>query len=207
MLKRYNGGLLMSVLMVQSMAEQERFDNIWIPSWIEVGYELESYTTKNLERYIFHNKIGDYGTLEIVPYSTDHFWPINIRFPYYEFIEIRGKKVFEIEKVAVIKEKRGSIKNLYEMISFIYSYGSNHKYDCAICLLNPDLYNALVWRFNIPVKRLIKIGYEQLPYYPVIFDLAFIKQSAFGLGVKNRQKDRNKWRNHRYDKKTNGGYF
>ncbi|MCM3574191.1 hypothetical protein M3172_13425 [Mesobacillus subterraneus] len=173
----------MAVRKVLSFEDQEKFDDIWIPSWLEQGYELESFIIKDLERFIFYNSKGDYGSLELIPYSTRPDWLINSNFPFHEFIELNNSKVFEIEKLSIKIDSRGSVKSLLEIVYFITAYSFKNNLDYCISLLNPDLYEALVWRFKIPVKRLLKHGYEDLPYYPSIIDVIAVKKSVLGQKV------------------------
>lgn len=103
-----------------------------IPSWLEQGYELESYIVKDLERFIFYNHKGDYVSLELTPYHSLPHWPINSVFPFYEFIELENSKVYEIEKLSIMIDSRGSFKSLLEMITFITTYSFKNDLDYCI---------------------------------------------------------------------------
>ena len=119
----------MAVRKVQTLKDQEKFDNIWIPSWLEQGYEIESYIIKDLERFIFYNNKGDYGSLELTPYYSRPDWPINSDFPFHEFIELENSKVYEIDKLSIAINSRGSIKSLLEILSFLTAYSFKNDLD------------------------------------------------------------------------------
>ena len=75
----------MSVLQVQTKEEQKRFDRIWIPAFLEQGYEIESYILPGMKDVIFYDDDGDFGTLELIPWKADADWPINQAFPFTSF--------------------------------------------------------------------------------------------------------------------------
>lgn len=176
----------MTVSKVTNVLEQERFDNIWIPSWQEQGYEIESHITPGLERYIFSGKGYDYGTIEFVPYKNVSEWPINKTFPFNEFIQLKDRKVIEVDKLTVSKECRGSLRGLYEIINFITTYAFKNSIDYYIILINPDLYDVLIWRFKLPMKRLMKPGLSELPYYPAIIDVEDVRKSEYYIRYQKR---------------------
>jgi hypothetical protein len=167
--------MVVPVLKVNTFLEQQRFDHIWMPSWIEAGYELESYITEGVERFIFYDEIGDFGSIEIVPYDLQISRPINKVFPFYQFSELNGTKTMEIEKLTVRKEVRGSPKYLLEMFLFLAKYSNENNYKYWVSLMNPELYNALVWKFSFPAKKLALVGGNDLSYYPVLINGDHIK--------------------------------
>jgi hypothetical protein len=83
--------------------------------------------------------------------------PINKIFPFYQFPELNGTKTVEIDKLTVRKEVRGSPKYLLEMFMFLAKYSEENNYQYWVSLMNPELYNALVWKFSLPVKKLHKL--------------------------------------------------
>lgn len=176
----------MTVSKVTNVLEQERFDSIWIPAWQEQGYEIESHITPGLERYIFSGRGNDFGTIEFVPYKNVREWPINRTFPFNEFPQLKGKKVIEVDKLTVTKAFRGSLRGLYEIINFISTYAFENSIDYYIILINPDLYDVLVWRFKLPMKRLMKPGLRKLPYYPAIIKTEEVRKSEFYVRYQKR---------------------
>ncbi len=169
----------MPVLNVISHSHLERFDHIWMPVWAESNYVLESYIKPGINRYLFFDHNGDYGSLELIPYDFNNT-PINSEFPFNHFLELKNKKVIEIEKLAIKKEARGSMRRLLELFTFLTVNAVEKQHDYYIALLNPDLYKTMVWRFKIPIRRLVLMGYEDLMYYPVIIDIEAVKNSKFG---------------------------
>lgn len=119
----------------------------------------------------------------MIPFSSRPDWPVNSDFPFHEFTELDNSKVYEIDKLSIKIDSRGSLRSLLEIVYFLIAYSFKNNLDYCISLLNPDLYDALVWRFKIPVKRLLKHGYEDLPYYPAIIDVNAAKKSHMGQKV------------------------
>ena len=99
----------MSVLQVQTNEEQQRFDKIWIPAFLEQGYEIESYILPQNRDVIFYDDDGDFGTLELVPWKAVPEWPINQTFPFHKFPQLHNKRVVECDKLAIVKEKRAML--------------------------------------------------------------------------------------------------
>lgn len=157
----------------------EKYCDIWLPVWKESGYELESYITPGIQRFIFSDKDGDYGCCEFNPYDYKNAM-VNDTFPFHQFSELHNKKVVELEKLVIISEKRGSLKRLLEQMYFVTTYVQEREYDYMIALLNPDLYHKLVWRFKLPIKKLVSIG-NDLPYIPCMLASQEMAKTKFAL--------------------------
>lgn len=165
----------MPVQLVQTAQDFERYTDIWLPSWIENGYELESYITPGIERYIFFDERGDYASLEIVPYNFE-FSPVNQSFPFNQFTRLKGKKIVEIDKFSIKKEKQ-SIKKLHELMSFVTYYLIHNNFDYGLTLLNPQVYETLVWRFKVPITKLAVPNMEIPLYVPALINVKELKNS------------------------------
>lgn len=167
-----------------SIKDLEVFCNIWMPEWIKVGFELESYITEGIERFIISTDEGeDFGSLELIPYSFD-LSPVNETFPFNKFEILKDKRVAEIDKFAIAKEYQGSIKNLVGVIDKLCIYLIvEKKYDYIITLLNPLVYVTIVKRLRIPNKRLEGVLASKVNYIPVLFNRQEITNSPYGKRI------------------------
>lgn len=174
----------MKVMKVNSHKDLEKYCDLWLPVWIDSGYELESYITEGIERFIFCTKTGeDFGCFELNPYSFDSS-PVNETFPFNHLSILKDKKVIELEKLVIKNEYRGSIKRLIEIFTFFTEYIIfEKKYDYLIALLNPVLYNTLVKKFNIPITRLIGKMNGNNNYIPAMLEVKALEKSNFGKTV------------------------
>ncbi|PLR92543.1 hypothetical protein [Bacillus sp. T33-2] len=167
----------MSVFRVETKRDMERFDDIWIPVWIENEFELESYITPGVERFIFSDIEGDYGCVEFSPYNYLHA-PVNELFPFHNYKELHNAKVFEFDKLAInpVYQYTGKLLNI---LSFIVKYLVANKPDYVIALLNPTFYEDFILKFNVPVTRLTSEK-NDLKYIPVIMDSQQLINSKLG---------------------------
>ncbi|MFP7486272.1 hypothetical protein SFC65_19100 [Priestia filamentosa] len=159
--------------------EYQTFEQIWIESWLESAYEIENYIIPGVERFLVYNSLGHTGTFELTPYQHSSEWPINASFPFHKCDELKNKKAFEIDKLTIKKEARGSLKTLVNIFSFLATYGRDNDYDYAITLLNPDVFHVLAERFRVPIERKDN-DQQQLPYVPAIINVREMHNSKLG---------------------------
>ncbi|OLN22935.1 hypothetical protein BTO30_06995 [Domibacillus antri] len=169
--------------LVRTDQDFKRYTDIWLPIWIERGYELESYTIPGINRYIFFDIYGDYGSVEIIPYQFKKS-PINDNFPFNRYLFLKDMKTAEVDKLAIKKDVQ-SVKKLHEIMSFLTNYFIYSGFDCYIALLNPQVYEAFIWRFKIPITKLSIPDFET-PYVPVLFKVEELKKSLYYERMKRK---------------------
>ncbi|MEH7097789.1 hypothetical protein [Neobacillus vireti] len=170
----------MDFVKIQTQKDLERYCDIWLPVWIENGYELESYITKGIERFIFRSNSGeDIGCFEFNPYYFNCS-PVNEDFPFHHFPILQNKKVMELDKFVIKSEYQGSLKQLLEALNFISIYAINNKFDYVIGLVNLHLYEIGTERFNVPFNKLIDREYSSNKYVPTMLEIKALKGSKFG---------------------------
>jgi len=169
---------------VDSHKDLEKYCNLWLPAWIESGYELESYITEGIERFIFYTNTGEeFGCCEFNPYYFDYS-PVNDSFPFNDFPILKDKKVIELDKFVIKNEYQGSVKRLIEIMNFLTTYVIvERKCDYLIALMNPDLYNIFVSRFKVPITRLLDEMNADRNYLPVMLEVKALEESNFGQKV------------------------
>ncbi|WKA53873.1 hypothetical protein [Planococcus shixiaomingii] len=166
----------MTGLLVQTTIEYERFTKIWLPIWKANRYTLESSIVPGNERYILLHDQEEYGSVEAIPFNYENSL-INNDFPFHYFTFLKDKNVIEFNKL-VIKKDMQSLRKLHETLLFLANYSIDNKYEYAIALVDSQLYNALVWRYKLPVVKLF-IPSVQTELIPVVFDTHKLQNSLF----------------------------
>jgi hypothetical protein len=72
-----------------------------------------------------------------------------------------------------------------DVFSILTNYFIHNDFDGYIALLNPQVYEAFVWRFKIPVKKLAVPGFSP-PYIPVFISVEELKKSDYYKRIKKR---------------------
>jgi hypothetical protein len=156
---------------VQSDTDMETFDNIWIPAWLEKGYELECHLGK-MDRYIIKNpRQQPVGTVAFRPYNYDS--PIDSVYPFKEnnIIQKNIEKVYEIDYVSILKEHRRETNNLNRLLFATLEYCRIHNISYCIAILDYLFYRTLKAIYKIPMFPLEKkVVYEGSSFVPVIID-------------------------------------
>jgi hypothetical protein len=177
--------VFVEIQLVETQKDLDRYCNIWLPVWIKDGYELESYITRGIERYIFLSETNgeEIGCCEFNPYYIDSS-SVNEAFPFNKYLELRNKKVIELEKLVIKDKYQGSVKRLIEIFNFLALYSFQTKCDYIIALLNPHLYIALTDRFKIPFARLSDEKFNNNEkYIPALLEIKAFERCNFGQKV------------------------
>ncbi|WP_338449604.1 hypothetical protein R4Z09_26085 [Niallia oryzisoli] len=177
----------MKFVKVQSHKDLESYCNIWLPVWIESGYELESYITKGIERFIVYTNTSEkFGCFELNPYYFDCS-PVNEAFPFHHFPILKNKRVVELEKLVIAKTQQGSIKRLLEVFQFFTAYIiTERRYDYMIALINPELFHVLTTRFNLPLIKLEGKMNSDRNYFPILLEVKALEETVFGQKALNK---------------------
>ncbi len=137
---------------VETVADLNSFNQIWMDCWLEKGYMLDPSTEKSDKYIILDPEYTSVGTIEFKPYSTSYKKNINTVFPFNEIDSIvsNPEKVVEIDKVAILKQYRG--KNLERLIQLYVSYTELKGIEYCVVLLERIFYKALKNVYKIPLE-------------------------------------------------------
>jgi hypothetical protein len=171
-------------------------EDTWLVPWINQGYELDSSIAPGTKRFVFSSlKEKDrllkepesiFGCVEFIPYDENS--SINETFPFNNYDFLKGKKVVEIDKLAIKEDHQGSLRSLIELISFTTFFPIEQGYDYAVVFLNPNLYEKIISRFQIPLIKLFSNTDLERNYIPVIIDVPKVVESKFGKNAIKRFK-------------------
>jgi hypothetical protein len=145
-------GVFIIFIKVETVAELNSFNQIWMECWLEKGYMLDPSSEKSDRYIILDTENRRVGTIEFKPYSETSENHINTVFPFYEIedVALNPEKVVEIDKVAILKQYRG--KNLDRLLSLFVSYTETHQIEHCVVLLERIFYKALKNVYRIPLK-------------------------------------------------------
>jgi hypothetical protein len=174
---------------VNSENDKKKFNAIWEEVCKEKGFECEPTSSRSDLFLIYSDKIA-IGTVELVPYENNKNIADSV-FPFYsiDVVKDHPSKIFEIDKVAILKKYRGS--NISKIFSIIYTYALENRCTHGIMLLEPIFYRALRIFYRIPIKRVTKekIFYKGDYVVPSIIDFIRIKKniSDFNWALKIKE--------------------
>ena len=134
--------------------------------------------TFRLER--FH---GYVATLELKPFSGPDA-EVNATFPFWNYPFIRNNlhRVYEVDKLSILKEYRGrgTLNGIF-FTMLLHALCNNSKY--YVALIDPYLYEAVVQRFKIPIEQLgEKVFYKGEYAIPMVIGVEYFLENNF---VKN----------------------
>ncbi|RXJ02804.1 hypothetical protein DS745_05705 [Anaerobacillus alkaliphilus] len=138
---------------VETIADFNIFNQIWMDCWLEKGYMLEPSLEEKSDRFILRDvEKRSIGTIEFKPYYTTFENNINNVYPFHKLQHIASnpKQVVEIDKVAILREYRG--KNLERLISLYVSYTEFHKIEYCVGLVERLFYKALRNVYKVPLE-------------------------------------------------------
>jgi len=150
------------------------FDSIWTAVWQEKGYELE-FSEQVLGRYVAISSSGEYvGTAEIKPYEPG-ISTIDSVAPFAQHPKIAAdpSRVAEIDKIAVMREYRGS--PLSDLLSAVVYCAEKHQIKYLVSLMEPLLFRALRVTFHLKLEKIGEKAFYKGDYViPVLFDMELI---------------------------------
>lgn len=175
------GGLKLYIQVI-TKNEEAIFNKLWEESCIEKGYEFES-TSSNSELFlIYKNEDKPIGTVECVPYDKSDN-NCNKVFPFHslEIVNQNPTKIFEIDKVSLLKNERGP--HLSKILEVIYTYAVYNNYSYGIALLEPVFFRALKIFYKLPLESVTEemIFYKGDNVIPSIINFEIIKSNIQGF--------------------------
>lgn len=137
---------------VETMADLNTYNQIWMDCWLEKGYMLDPNFDDTDRFIILNTENKEIGTIEFKPYYPTLQNYINTVFPFHEIdkLESNPMKVIEIDKVAILRKFRG--KNLERLLSLFVHYTEYHQITYCVVLLERVFYRALRNVYKIPVE-------------------------------------------------------
>lgn len=155
---------------VENEIELAMFNFIWMTVWREKGFEFE-FSPQPLDRYVVATPDGQYiGSAEFKPYTPGEGQINSIAsFHRHPCIAADPLKVAEIDKIAILKEFRGSY--ISELLSSLVYFARQRGIHYYVSLLEPVFYRALRITFHVPmVKAGEKSFYKGDYVIPIIID-------------------------------------
>lgn len=137
---------------VETLADLNTFNEIWMECWLEKGYMLDP-TFDQTDRFIIIDQENrEIGTIEFKSYFPTLQNYINTVFPFHEIemLETNPMKVIEIDKVSILKKYRG--KNLERLLSLFVHYTEFYQMNYCVVLLERVFYRALRNVYKIPIE-------------------------------------------------------
>jgi hypothetical protein len=160
---------------VQTVTEQNVFNEIWMEAWNEKGYDHE-IINGSVDQYLIQDESGNFiGTVEFIPFDpSGKRSTVQDVFDFSTCTEVMRshEKVYEIDKVAIRPSDR-RLTNVTRLFSGITLFAEEKQIDYYVALIVPSFY-LLLRKFRIP---LMKLGEEVIHkgsrFIPIII---FVKE-------------------------------
>ncbi|MCD8509698.1 MAG: hypothetical protein LRY73_07355 [Bacillus sp. (in: Bacteria)] len=139
---------------VETVADMNIFNQIWMECWLEKGYMLD-LSDDNVDRFIIQDlEKRNIGTVEFKPYFATPKNNINQVFPFHkiEHIAHNPEKAIEVDKVAILRQHRG--KNLERLLSLCVYYSEFYQKEYCVVLLERLFYKALKNFYKVPLETM-----------------------------------------------------
>lgn len=137
---------------------RERYENIWIPSFIENNIILDCPSSlANAEEFILKKNGRDIGSIAFVKYTEKS--EINLTYNFMEVACIRNNvdNVVEVDYVSLLKEERNE-ENLQLLLYSIFCYEIQNRKNLCVSLYNPSFFVYLTRFIKIPLRRVNTTG-------------------------------------------------
>ncbi|WP_242318974.1 hypothetical protein [Bacillus cereus group sp. BfR-BA-01349] len=166
------------IVQVKTNQQIEKFNQIWMESWKEKGFEIE-VSESYLSQFLFKKGDEFVATIEFKSIENSSIIDLLPLGSLGEELQFNINRTIEVDKLSIQKDSRK--KGLLSLIlSFLIDFAINNNVTYYVGLLEPNLYAALKNYFEFPLVRLSKdLWYKGDYVVPIKLDITDMTNNIF----------------------------